>query len=205
MRARTGRAGNVPYIRITRDAEMGLIEMDVAELHHRAAEGFRARLPRIRPEDWELPTPCSEWDVRALVQHVAGNHERMAALLHGRPLDVADDDPAGRWTAACAAVRSGLSIPGALDRVGPSPFGGEVPVSRLAAILTADLTTHTWDLARAVGADETLDAAVVAELLPAIERMQPAMAAGDKFAPAIPVPDSAGPQQRLLALFGRQS
>ncbi|MEU6185827.1 TIGR03086 family metal-binding protein [Nocardia sp. NPDC047038] len=153
-----------------------------------------------------LSAPCAEWDVRALVEHVTGNHERMAWLLHGQAVDDrGGSDPAQRWSVAYAAVRSGLSIPGALDRMGRSPFGGQAAVADVARILTVDLITHTWDLARAVGADEVLDPDVVADLLPMVERFHPAMAASGKFAPPVSVPEFAEAQQRLLALLGRRA
>jgi uncharacterized protein (TIGR03086 family) len=177
--------------------------MDVIDMHRRAAAEFGDRVGRVGAGQWELPTPCTEWDVRALVGHVVGNHRRMAGLLRGRPLDAAADEPHRSWPAAVAAVRSGFALPGALDRVAPSPFGGEGPITDVIFILTADLATHTWDLARAVGAEEMLDGELVAALLPEVVRMQPRMTASGRFAPPLPVPDSAGPQQRLLALVGR--
>ncbi|WP_019925025.1 TIGR03086 family metal-binding protein [Nocardia sp. BMG111209] len=178
--------------------------MDVIDMHRRAADQFGAHVERVGAGQWELPTPCTEWDVRALVDHVVANHRRMAGLLHGRPFEALDEEPDRSWTAVAAAVRSGFTLPGALDRTAPSPFGGDGPITGLIFILTADLTTHTWDLTRATGADETLDAELVAALLPGIERAQPVMTASGKFAPPVPVPDAAGPQQRLLGLLGRR-
>ncbi|MEU1994131.1 TIGR03086 family metal-binding protein [Nocardia gamkensis] len=180
--------------------------MNVIELHRRAARQFETRLDEVGSEQWGLPTPCAEWDVRALVEHVTGNHERMAWLLHGQPVDNRGGcHPAQRWSVAYAAAHSGLSLPGVLDRIGQSPFGGQAAVADVAGILTVDLFTHTWDLARAVGADETMDPDLVADLLPMVERFHPAMAASGKFAPPISVPESAEAQQRLLALLGRRA
>ncbi|MCX4098256.1 TIGR03086 family metal-binding protein [Nocardia sp. alder85J] len=178
--------------------------MDVIEMHRRAADHFGARIDRVGAGEWDLRTPCTEWDVRALVDHVVGNHRRMAGLLHGRPFEAVDDEPHRTWPVVVAAVRSGFVVPGALDRTVPLPFGGEGTVTDLLLVLTADLATHTWDLAHAVGADEALDTDLVAALLPAIERAQPAMTASGRFAPPLPVSDTAGPQHRLLALLGRR-
>jgi uncharacterized protein (TIGR03086 family) len=128
----------------------------------------------------------------------------MALLLHGRPVGSVEGGSVAAWSMACAVVQAGLALSGILDRQGPSPFGGQASIADLARVLTSDLTAHTWDLARAIGADDTLDPEVVAEVLPMVERIHPAMAASGKFAPAFPVPESAGTQHRLLALLGRQ-
>jgi uncharacterized protein (TIGR03086 family) len=101
-------------------------------------------------------------------------------------------------------VRSGWALPGVMDRQAPSPFGGQATVGTLAWILTADLATHTWDLSRAIGADDTLEPDLVAGLYPVIAAAQPSMTGSGKFADPIPVPDTADPQTRLLALLGRQ-
>ncbi|WP_054811427.1 TIGR03086 family metal-binding protein [Nocardia arizonensis] len=178
--------------------------MEIIQLHRRAAERFRICLVEVGSDQWELPTPCAEWDVRALVNHVTGNHEQMALRLHGRPADRCHDGPLAAWSAACAAVQAGLSRTEVLQQQAPSPFGGQMSIADLARILTVDLTTHTWDLARATGRNDPLDPEVVNEVLPMIERIHPTLAAGGKFAPAISVPESAGAQQRLLALLGRQ-
>ncbi|MCM6778485.1 TIGR03086 family metal-binding protein [Nocardia sp. CDC159] len=179
------------------------IRMDIVELHRRTADRFHTCLQQVAPDHWDLPTPCSEWDVRRLVHHVTANHERMASRLLVRPVERPDGDPAAAFTAACTAVQTGLTLPGALEQSAPSPFGGDAPIADLARILTTDLATHTWDLARAIGADETLDPRVVAELLPTVERAHPIMAASGLFAPAVQIQDSAGVQERLLAFLGR--
>lgn len=173
--------------------------MHITEAYDCAAAAFGKRLAAVTPGQWTLPTPCPEWDVRALVDHVIGNHAGIGRMLHGRDID--GDD----WPSASAAVRSGWALPGVMERQVPSPFGGQASIGQVAWILTADLATHTWDLSRAIGADDTLEPDLVAALYPVLVAAHPAMAGSGKFAAAIPVPDTADPQTRLLALLGRTS
>ncbi len=177
--------------------------MDIVELHRRSAERFRICLDQVHADQWELATPCPEWDVRALVDHVTANHEQMARRLHGRPIEGPADGPVAAWSRACAAVQSGLLLPQALERSAPSPFGGQAKVGDLARVLAVDLITHTWDLARAVGADDTLDAEVVAVVLPVVELIGPLLSASGKFGSPISVPETESAQRRLLGLLGR--
>ncbi len=44
--------------------------MELADLHRRSVESWRSRLDAVDESQWGLPTPCAEWDVRALVNHV---------------------------------------------------------------------------------------------------------------------------------------
>jgi uncharacterized protein (TIGR03086 family) len=69
--------------------------------------------------------------------------------------------------------------------------------------LTSDLLLHAWDLARALGVDETLDPELVDAVLTAAEPHTDELAASGLFAPPVPVPADADPQTRLIALFGR--
>lgn len=176
--------------------------MDVLELHRRSADRFRMCLDGVTADQWGHPTPCTEWDVRALVDHVVGNHARLAHRLHGE--HAAPGIEAG-WPAVCSAVHTGLARPDVLTREVPSPFGGRASVADLARVLAVDLTVHTWDLARAVGADDDLDPDVVAAVLPLVEQLHPVLAATGKFGSTVEVPGGADAQRRLLGLLGRRS
>jgi uncharacterized protein (TIGR03086 family) len=133
-----------------------------------AADGFRARLRGVG--DWAAPTPCAEWDVRALVNHVVRGNLNYAALVRGasgadflrmRDVDALGDDPHtafDRSVEVCAAA-----FDGALDSVLDYPLG-RIRGTQALGIRTADTVVHTWDLARAVGGDERLDGNLVAWL-----------------------------------------
>lgn len=62
---------------------------------------------------------------------------------------------------------------------------------------------HTWDLARATGQDETLDAELCASMLEGMESFEDAMRSSGQYGPRVEVPADADPQTRLLAFIGR--
>ena len=62
---------------------------------------------------------------------------------------------------------------------------------------------HTWDLARATGQDDTLDAGYCAELLEGMIPYEEAMRGSGQYGPAVPVPDDAPVQDRMLGFIGR--
>ena len=97
-----------------------------------------------------------------------------------------------------------FEAPGALDGT-VSLSAGEKPTEDYAWEMTTDALIHSWDLARGIGADESLDAELV-ELV--YERTRPVaehLQETGLFAPPVPVPDDAPLATKLLALFGRRA
>jgi uncharacterized protein (TIGR03086 family) len=137
-----------------------VITTDIRDLHRRATEGFDHHVTTVRPEQWGLPTPCTGWDVRALVNHVVSGNRWTPELLAGHTIsdvgdrfegDVLGDDAIGAWTdsAAVAAARnSDMTEPVHLS-------SGPGPAAEYLTQVFADLVIHTWDLARALGANES--------------------------------------------------
>lgn len=171
-------------------------------MFERAAEGAVARIEGVQPSQRSAATPCSEWDVDALLEHMAGGPAYLLAALDQPAPTVTD---AASYRTAIAACVAALREPGALERRCQSPAGFEWSVAEATAGTAMDQLVHTWDLAVATGGDRTLDAdvvdAVVAMFLPQMPEI--GRSAGI-VGPAVPVPDDAPAQDRLLGAMGRQ-
>src|SRR4051794_18060361 len=101
--------------------------------------------------DWHASTPCSEWDVEALVSHMAGGSGCLELALGHVPSPVALDEASYRAATRRCARR--LRAPGALGRRCQSPAGFEWSVAEAVCGTAMDQLVHTWDLAVAIGSD----------------------------------------------------
>jgi uncharacterized protein (TIGR03086 family) len=182
-------------------------------LFQRAAEGFGRHVHSIVEGQWHDPTPCTEWDVRMLVNHVTVEQLWVPPLTQGSTVadvggrfdgDQLSDDPVARWDSALKDSVAAFGAPGALDGT-VTLSAGERPTAEYCWEMTTDALIHSWDLARGIGADETLDAELVKVIyertLPIAEHLQET----GLFAPPVPVPDDAPLQTKLLAIFGRRA
>ena len=173
------------------------------------------------PDQAGLPTPCTEWDVQALISHVIGTLWLAEALFTGQPprypmtpgglpasgpdgKALGADDPVAAYAEAAAAALAAAGAGDALTRVHVTPLG-EMPGPVLAGFTTLDIAVHGWDLARATGQPADLDGRMAAHVLAFAEQAlaTPDMR-GPRIGPARPVPDSAPVTQRLAAFLGRQ-
>jgi uncharacterized protein (TIGR03086 family) len=171
--------------------------------HRRACDGF-ARVTALVPDGrWSSATPCTEWDARAVVEHVIGFHE----FLLLRPLGVRAqrprDDPAARWRATSDALFGALDAPGVLDHATALPGGGQSAPRTMLAALTTDVLVHTWDLAVARGVDPRLDPDLCERALDALGDHDPGGGDGALVGPAIAIAAGAPLTDRLVARYGR--
>lgn len=174
-----------------------------------------ATLARTIPDDmWSAATPCDGWTVRQLVGHVVAGCEIAALLAAGGSRDEAiallsvdhlGDDPFGALDRALERQQIAFEQP----EVGVVVFhhpAGDMPGSVVLNFRLGDLLVHQWDLARAIGADETLDPILVQDVWNAIEPMVPMMATSGVFGtgPSGNVGTDAPLQVRLLDAMGRR-
>ncbi|SDO17168.1 TIGR03086 family protein [Klenkia soli] len=181
------------------------------ELFQRAQAGFTDRVDAVEREQWDA-VALPGWDVADLVAHLIGEQLWVPVLLAGEavgdqvPTDtelLVAGDPLGSWEAAADAALTAWVRPDAVRTVLLS--AGPTPAADYLAELTVDLTVHTWDLARAVGADPRPDDALVeAGLTYAARRLGPDGIPG-LVAPPLEVGPDADPLTRLLAAFGRRA
>jgi len=161
------------------------------------------------------PTPCAEWDVRALLSHVIGTLWLAEALLGDQPPrypmapgglppgDLAGDDPAAAYAEAAAAALAAAAAGDALTRGHATPLG-EMPGPALAGFTTLDILVHGWDLAMATGQPADLDGRLAAHVLGFAEQAITPGTRAPRIGPALPVAPGAPITHRLVAFLGRQ-
>jgi len=178
-----------------------------AERYARVAAGFGARVDRIGHDQWDAATPCPAWTVRDLVGHVVAVHRAIiaGADVTPAPPPAADADLAAAWHRATAAVTTALRDPAraaapTTGRFAPMPF--EQLVGMLGCF---DTLVHTWDLARAIGADERLDADAITFSFDALRPNDDAIRGDGAYGPKLEPPPDADEQTRFLAFLGRRA
>lgn len=189
---------------------------ELLNLHRVNAERLTRLVHRVGPPDdaaWQRPTPCTDWSVRDLVNHLTSEQLWAPELLAGRTVaevgdrfdgDVLGADPVAAWDAAIAASSAAFAEPGALDRTVDLSRGPTAAHDYLDEMLT-DLAVHGWDLARGIGVEDDIDPATVDRLLVEWSTRTDELAAGPLFAGPLEVPADADQQTRLLALLGRRA
>ena len=181
---------------------------DVRATWGRVAATFTDRVDAVAPEAWSNPSPCEGWVARDIVRHLT---EWVPPFLKaGAAIEIdsgpsVDDDPASAWRHLCGALDSILDAPDVSSRrFEHSQAGSHALDEAIGQFILGDVLIHTWDLARATGQDETLDAEVVTTMLAGMEPMADVLAASGHYRPRVPLPDDADEQSRLIALSGRQ-
>jgi uncharacterized protein (TIGR03086 family) len=174
---------------------------------------FRQRLDQIESCDWTRSTPCDDWSVRDLANHVIGGNFRYVMILSGEPADkilgTRDNDwlgadPLGSFDDGFARVTQKFSAPGILRASVRHPKSGAMTGAVLRVLRVNELTVHGWDLARAIGSDDRLNEGLVLWLLQHLEPLRSTIAASGLCKAGVADDMSAAsPQARLLNLFGR--
>ena len=181
--------------------------MDPIERIDRATAFARDKVAKVGQGDLSKPTPCSEFDVRALLDHMIGGLRMLAeAASGGKPPipsgDQLGSDPGASYDEGRAALLDAVRGAGAIERPWEMPFGtldGQV----MATIAFMEHVTHGWDLAKATGQDTTIPAELVSECFEAVTPMDAMLRMPGVCGPAVSVPDDASPQDKFVAFLGR--
>ncbi|NYI05471.1 TIGR03086 family metal-binding protein [Allostreptomyces psammosilenae] len=186
---------------------------DPRPTYERAADQMTALIASVRPELLDAPTPCEEFTIRDLLDHVVattqgfariGEDGRVTEGVFEQPLQVPDDG----WAEAYAKARDGL-VAAWLDdaRLETRYAMGWADLSgrEVLAAATMDAVAHGWDLARALGRGEGLDEELGEYALAVARRMAPGDQRGEgvPFGPVLTAPDGADAYGRLAAWLGR--
>ena len=185
--------------------------MDVGTTYHRTVEFFADRINAVTEEQWDAPTPCTEWTVHDLANHVTYENLWTVPLMEGATIeevgdrfdgDVLGADPIG--TALTAARSAIASVAAHLPRGGIVHLSfGETPRSEYVMQLAADHLVHGWDLAVATGGDTRMDPHLVREVADWFDDREELYRAAGAVSTRRPLSGDA--QHDLLARFGRDA
>ncbi|MFI9723258.1 TIGR03086 family metal-binding protein [Streptomyces sp. NPDC052396] len=180
--------------------------------HQEALDLFSDRVHAIRPEQWEAETPCAEWTVRDLVNHLTVEQLWVPPLLEGSSIGELDDSlrgdhlgkhPAAAWGKAAGAAHAAFAASGALGRtvqLSYGPTGAEAYCSQM----TADAIVHSWDLSRAIGAEERPPKALTDFAVLEFGPYAGDLSESGVFGEPVPAPPDADAWEDLLARLGRE-
>lgn len=186
--------------------------MNLPEAHERALEVSRAVVVGIGAGQWDAATPCTDLDVRALLNHVVSGNFWVAPLVEGRTIpevgdrydgDMLGDDPLARYDESSRLAAAAFNEPGAMERMVAVSYG-PVPGSVYAGHRFIDVLVHGWDLAVATGQPTVLDPQLVQVCWDVVTPQAELLAGSGMFGDRVEVPDDADLQTRVLALLGRR-
>lgn len=188
--------------------------MDQIDLLATATTEFARRIAAIGDDQWDLPTPCADWNVNQLVSHLVGGNRMAVMMLEGASRDEAlavlgglplGDDALTTFTQGAEEQLAAFRKEGALERICHHP-AGDLPGSVVLGFRISDLSLHAWDLARAVGADEMLPDELVEFVWDSVQPMVPIIAEIGIFGPGPSgtLTEDDDLQLRLLDLTGRR-
>jgi uncharacterized protein (TIGR03086 family) len=174
----------------------------------RASDAVAGLISNIRADQWSAPTPCTDWTVRQVVNHLIGMNRVFAALLTDQPppprppADHVEGDPLGAYRDSAAALQAAFGRPGVLERSYHGPLGTATGAERL-QIRLYDLLAHGWDLAQATGQPTDLPDDLAEQSLVFARSQLTEQARPGRFGPAQIVTGRAPAIERLVAFLGR--
>jgi uncharacterized protein (TIGR03086 family) len=181
----------------------------------RALDGTGEVVAGIAPDQWELPTPCTDWTVRQVLNHLVGGNRLATRVLRGEQLPPPDQlgrrsgqdqlgaDPTEAYRGSAADLVGALGAPGVLERAHTLPVG-TLPGPAVVHLRTVVALVHGWDLALGIGRPAPFpDELAEAELGFSRDLLGRIPEGRRPFAPSVPVPDDAPAIERLVALLGR--
>src|SRR3954449_3918825 len=181
---------------------------EIVERYDRITGHFSDRVRAVPAGAWDNPSPCEGWRARDVVGHLT---EWIPGFLGAQGVEFpavpsVEEDPVAAWETVQAAVARALADPALAAKPVETPFSTQSLAETVDMIVTGDVFTHTWDLARATGQDETLDREHLQRMIASMGAMpEEALRSDGMFGPALDVPADADDQTKFLAYVGRRA
>ncbi|MEV4439169.1 TIGR03086 family metal-binding protein [Streptomyces sp. NPDC049577] len=179
----------------------------------RASEQVARLVAAVPAERLGAPTPCAEFDVRALLAHLVWGANAAAVIgetgARGElapDVDVPDDAWAGTYDRARDRLLAAWADDARLDMPVSVPWGEMPGRAYLASGCVMEMTAHAGDLSRALGEPFALDQELAEYALEWAHRALPAERRGEgvPFEPVRSAPEGADAYGRLAAWLGRE-
>ena len=181
---------------------------EIIERYERITGQFTDRVRAVPAGAWDNPSPCEGWTARDIVGHLT---EWIPGFFSAQgvdfpPVPSVQDDPLAAWETVQTTIAEALVDPVLAAKPVETPFSTQSLAETVDMIVTGDVFTHTWDLARATGQDETLDTDQLQRMIAAMGAIpDDVLRADGMFGPSIDVTADADDQTRFLAYVGRRA
>jgi uncharacterized protein (TIGR03086 family) len=176
------------------------MDMDLLDLYGRASEWTVDKVSGAA-KALDSGTPCDEWDVRALMNHMLETQRYFVSAAKGEdasppsptpPTDLLGGDPVADFERARSETLRTFGEPGVIEKTGPS-----------LGIAFGDMLLHGWDLAKATKQDTTMPDGLPEAAYQMIHGRFTDEQRKGVFKPEVPVGADASAQDKLLAYTGR--
>jgi uncharacterized protein (TIGR03086 family) len=188
--------------------------MDLLPTMERVLDRAGEVVDNVEPSQLDDPTPCTEWSVRDVINHIVGGStmfaecveqgsvpdSRLGELMGGDNLGA---DYKAAFHAATDRARRAFSEEGALEKTVKLPFG-EMPAGVALNIAVMDVMTHALDIAKATGQTVDDDELLETALEVGRQLITPEFRTPGVFDPEQPAPPDASAADKLLAFAGRK-
>lgn len=172
----------------------------------RLADHFDRVVSAVPDDRWSAPSPCADWTVADVVDHVAGSEQDFLER-QGLSIGAASaSSPVARWRAVRDAMQAAIDDPAVADRSFDGYFGPTTIAETIDTFYSMDLAVHAWDVARGAGLHE-LEAISDDDIEHSRTQLAPV---GDTvrmagiFGAPVEVPEDSSEVDKFLAWTGRR-
>ena len=184
--------------------------MSTREHLHGVVATLQPVIHGVSDQQLGAPTPCTEYDVRTVANHMLGTIEAMRRVGASEPLDPQDpwgthgDNLREDWRRDLSEkLRQYADAWSRSEAWEGDAMDGAVPRQQIGDMGYVEVILHGWDLARGTGQDVEFDDAAVERALEIMDEIGEQGRAGGAFGPEVQVPDDAEPFAKVLAKAGR--
>ncbi len=175
------------------------------DLYSAAIKGTREIIGGVQSSQLGDSTPCNEWNVQALMDHIVGGTGMVWSSLAGAPPETPQgSSPVAAFDAGTAKVLGAAKAPGALEKTVPSPLG-DMPGGQLLTAFFMETLIHGWDLAKATGQKTDMPADLAETCYAMFGPMADEWRKSGAFGPRVEVAEDASTQIKLLGALGRRA